>query len=364
MAVHQTTVTIPVDNIATTDEEPSVERFDLIIRYLMTAVGSLPASCVPHLPKSAKLLLAIAQLPMVILLFIPPVNALFNSLKQEDGQDPALFIYKVLCLGVSFLTPFDALCFSVTGNMFDTFKDYYRQLAVVQKCFSKMHIDISHRLLRIFVVLLTATGVTFSCIMVALFIYDYLHHIWNLDLLFAPEIKDENYTALDPHQVRLRQLGQFYIVIYSSHVSLKITYFSFHLLVLFLLFRRYNKHLEHIVKNDPNSFQQDLLTYRLIHLELRQLVVNMNRVFRCLLGGMVLAYSIGTLLILYLVSMGLTEDSGMKGIMMFWCAMFVFLELMIFISCQLIQDQVSVVKVTPDWLVDGSQSEVGYCLAW
>jgi hypothetical protein len=340
MVIHQTRV-LPVDTTVTAEDEPSLQRFYLSIRYIMTAVGCLPASCIPHLPKSVRVPLAVAQLLMTIVLLIPPVNALFSILGQEDRQDPTVFIYKILCLEVSFLTPFDALCFSVTANMFNTFTDYYGQLSVVQQCFNKMHIDIPHRFMRFSLVMLATSGVLMSGVMVTLFIYDYIHPVWHLDPLFAPEITNVNYDSLDQFLVRLRQLGHVYMVMYGIHTCIKITYLSSVILVIFLLFRGYNKNLENIVKNNPNKLQKDLLMYRHTHLELCQLVENMNRLFRCLLGCMVLAYSVGTLLILYLVSLGLTKDSELRGIMIFWCIMFIFFDIMTIVSCQVIQDQVS-----------------------
>ena len=334
----QRNIVQPADN--PTEVKVVLETLDLPLRYVMTTIGCLPSSSLPQLPRSAQLVLLLPQLVLIVLLFIPSVNAMFNAWDPVEDADTAVFIFKVLILEVSSLTPIDSLLFSVSGHLFSTFKDYYKQLTVVQQHLNSLQIAIPSRLLKTISVILTIAGILLANVISFLFVFDYVHRNWRLDRIFSPTLTNDSYHTLEKNQHVLRGLGQFYVVTYAIFISLKLTYFNTVVAIVFLTFRCFNKRLEATVLNCPEKLKSGLPSYRHAHLELCHMVSNMDRMLRAMLGTMLLAYSVGTLLIFYLVSIGLTKDFEARGILIYWCVMFCFFETLTILHCQLIQYQV------------------------
>ena len=80
--------------------------------------------------------------------------------------------------------------------------------------------------------------------------------------------------------------------------------------------------------------------YRHAHNELCQLVSNMYRMSCAMFGIMLFAHSEGTLLIFYLVSIGITKDFETRVILIYWCVAFILFDFLTIMHCQLIQGQV------------------------
>ena len=112
------------------------------------------------------------------------------------------------------------------------------------------------------------------------------------------------------------------------------------LLEIIILAREFNRHLKSRVEEDADQLYNDLETYRHTHLELCGLVDEANKLFRFFLACEVTLYSVGLLLLLYTVSIGLTEDGGLRGLLSFWCALLSLIAAMLVFLCHDIKEKV------------------------
>lgn len=327
----------PVDIITNSENiqtlTQTLSNVDLPLRYVMIGIGAFPANCVTLLPKRTRVILGVLQVFLTIFLFTTIIQATL-SVWNSEGKDVTTNIYTIFFLEMSYTTPLDCLFFTVLGNLTHSFRDYYEHLTVVQHQMNKLRIPINLRLAISCVRTLLVLGVTIALSFAIPFVYDYIHHRWNLD----PVFDSDNYNNNPTRAIS----GKIFHFISVAHVSLKLVYFYSVIINVALVIKSFNQKFALQVRERPDHVKMELSLYRHTHLELCKLVANINRLFRLLLATMICAYSTGILLIIYIVSRGVAKESEIREILIFWCVAFFLFLFMAILACQLIQDMVSI----------------------
>ena len=330
----------PKVTATTPDEEQLFVKADLPVRYLMIMIGAFPACCIPELSKPIRVISGILQGILAILLFtitILWVLTLTAWKLEQDGDDISAFKYKIFFLVMSLTTPLDCLLFAVTGTLMNTFAQHYNQLKVVLQLFSKLSVTTSYRLTKTCMIAILAFGVTAALGYATPLIYDLYDQRWNLDPFFNMANSDNSTSSMSAVNI----LSKAFLFVSTIHIPLKLVYFYSVIIKVVLLFRSFNHHLDLRIRTQPDLVADNLAAYRHTHLELRKLAETINSLFRFQLATMICAYSIGILLVFYLVSLGIAQESNLRGILLFWCiAFFVFLWMAI-LACQILLVQVS-----------------------
>ena len=136
-------------------------------------------------------------------------------------------------------------------------------------------------------------------------------------------------------------LSKAFLFVSITHIPLKLVFFYSVIIKVVLLFRSFNRHLDLRIRTQPDLVTKNLAAYQHTHLELRKLAETINSLFKFQLATMICTYSIGILLVFYLVSLGIAQESNLRGILLFWCITFFVFLWMAILACQILQDQVS-----------------------